>query len=125
MEAYNRLSILALLKSSFSGISDKMFLTDRPTSTTSQSDSFSVIKIGDMENLNAYGSSYVTIRAFAKDTDDGLERTNILSNMEQSIYSILPLNNTLFYTCNPKSMESKSDGNGFHYLTIFFDIILK
>ena len=125
MEAYNRLSILASLKSTFISTLGNIYISDRPTSTVDQLDSFSVIKIGSVGNMNAYGDSYVSIRLFAKDTDDNLEDTKVLSNMEQNVYSLLPLNNSLFYTCNPKSMESKSDGNGFHYLTIFFDIILK
>ena len=124
MQAYQRINILSALKTAFTEVSTSIVFTDRPSATTTQKDSFAVIKLGSTENQGAYGDSYVTVRLFAKDLN-GLENCSVLATMEASLYQSLPKNNSLFYTQNYISLESKSDGNGFHYLTIYFDLILK
>ena len=123
MKTYNRLDILSSLLNTFSGISEKVYLTDRPASS-SQLDSYLVIKMGNVEPLHAYGDSYVTIKIFQRDGDDG-EATYLLSKMEQDIYNLLPIDNDLFKTGRPKSLDSRYDGVSFHYLPIYFNLILK
>ena len=124
MQAYQRINILSALRTALEAVSTSIVYTDRVTATTTQQDSFAVIKLGSTEGKGAYGDSYVTLRLFVKDKD-GFERTSILAGMESKVYQALPINNSLFYTQNYSSLESKSDGNGFHYLTIYFDLILK
>ena len=123
MKTYNRLDVLVSLMNTFSGISEKVYLTDRPAST-SQLDSYLVIKVGEIEPLHAYGDTYATIKIFQKDGEDG-EATYLLSKMEQAIYDLLPIDNDLFKTGNPKSLESRYDGVNFHYIPIYFNLILK
>ena len=124
MQAYQRINILSALKTAFGEVSGVITFTDRISATTTQKDSFAVIKLGSIEGQGAYGDTYVTVRLFVRDKD-GLEQTHILADMESEVYQALPINNSLFYTQNYNSLESKSDGNGFHYLTIYFDLILK
>ena len=87
-------------------------------------ETFLVIKIGDVDPMHAYGDAYGTIRAFYKDKDSTSQITK-LSDLEQKIYALLPIDNELYKALNPKTLECKSDGAGFHYLTIYFDLILK
>ena len=124
MQAYQRMNILEALRTALEAVSTSIVYTDRVTATTTQQDSSAVIKLGSTEGKGAYGDSYVTVRLFAKDLN-GLENCSVLATMEASLYQSLPINNSLFYTQNYNSLESKSDGNGFHYLTIYFDLILK
>lgn len=124
MEAYQSLNILLAIKAALVNISPNRYLDDRPTATISQQDTFAVIALGDTYGLGAYGDSYATVKVFSKDID-GLERRNVLSDMESKVYQALPINNALFYTQKPHTLKSKSDGNGFHYITIYFDLILK
>ncbi len=124
MEAYQSLNILLAIKAALVNVSPNRYLDDRPTATTSQQDTFAVIALGDTYGLGAYGDSYATVKVFSKDID-GLERRNVLSDMESKVYQALPINNALFYTQKPHTLKSKSDGNGFHYITIYFDLILK
>lgn len=124
MEMYNRNNICESLYTIFKSVSDKIYIDDRPSSTTTQMETFLVIKIGDVDPMHAYGDTYGTIRAFYKDKDSTSQITK-LSDLEQKIYALLPIDNELYKALNPKTLECKSDGAGFHYLTIYFDLILK
>lgn len=122
--AYQSLNILTSIKAALAQVATTIYLNDRPSATTAQKDSFAVVKLGDTYGLGAYGDSYITVKLFSKDVD-GLERVNILADMESKVYQALPINNSLFYTQKPHTLQSKSDGSGFHYLTVYFDLILK
>ena len=72
--------------------------------------------------MHAYGDTYVTLKVFQRD-NDGTSKVTPLSDMEQKVYSLLPIDNDLYKALKPKTLEAKSDGSGFHYLTIYFDLI--
>ena len=124
MAAYDRLKILESLKTSFIDVIPYIHYSDRPSGTSAQKDSFMVIRLGDMEDLGAYGESYVNLFLFHRDLN-GLERTSKLEDMQKAVLSKLPINNDLFYTERPQLLQGKSDGSGFHYLSIYFDITIK
>ena len=120
----NRLSLLRSLKETFASAVGTVFLTDRPSSTATQKDAFMVIRMGDMDNLGAYGESSVTLMLFQKDVN-GLESTSLLDTMKDAVLSLMPINNELFYSERPQVLGSRSDGSGYHYLCIYFDITIK
>lgn len=122
--AFNRLDILKSLKTSFKDAISTIYYTDRPSSTSAQQDSFAVIRNGDISDLHAYGETYVSILIFQRDIN-GLENTFQLDKLQKSIVSLLPINNDLFYTENPQLLGSRSDGDGFHYITLYFGITIK
>jgi len=124
MSEFHRLEILKSLKESFKDVIPVVYYTDRKSSTTTQQDTFLVIKNGDMEDFGAYGDSYINLMIFQKDID-GLENTSQIDFFQKAIVSKLPINNDLFYTGYPHLLGCKSDGSGFHYLTIYFNIIIK
>lgn len=124
MPTFDRLAILKSLKSSFKDVIPTIYYTDRPSSTTSQKDTFMVIRNGNMDDLGAYGETYINLLIFQKDTN-GLEETDKLDLLQKAIVGKLPINNGLFYTERPQLLPSKSDGSGFHYLTIYFEITIK
>jgi hypothetical protein len=124
MEMYNRNEICKSLYTVFKNIGEKTFVDDRPSSTTTQMNSFVVIKVGEVDPMHAYGDTYVTLKVFQRD-NDGTSKVTPLSDMEQKVYSLLPIDNDLYKALKPKTLEAKSDGSGFHYLTIYFDLILK
>jgi hypothetical protein len=124
MDSFNRLDILKSLKSSFKDVITTIYYTDRPSSTSTQQESFMVIKNGNMDNLHAYSETYVSVLVFQKDIN-GLENTPQLDKLQKAIFSKLPINNDMFYTEHPQLLGCKSDGSGFHYLTIYFGITIK
>jgi hypothetical protein len=124
MASFGRLDILKSLKASFKDIFDTIYYTDRPSSTTSQKDTFMVIKSGDMADRHAYGETYVSIQMFQKDIN-GLENSPQLESLQKSVINKLPINNDLFYTEHPQLLPSKSDGSGFHYITVYLGITIK
>ena len=121
---FNRLDILKIFKTAFSDIVPKVYYTDRPSSTNTQYSTFIVVKSGDMEDNGAWQDSYINLLVFAKDTD-GLESTSVLDGLQKEIFNKLPITNNILFTQKPMMLESKSDGSGFHYLTIYFGIIIK
>lgn len=121
---FNRLDILKIFKTAFSDIVPKVYYTDRPSSTNTQYSTFIVVKSGDMEDNGAWQDSYINLLIFAKDTD-GLESTSVLDGLQKEIFNKLPITNDILFTQKPMMLESKSDGSGFHYLTIYFGIIIK
>ncbi len=121
---FNRLSILKSLKTRLKGVITTIYYTDRPSSTTSQKDTFMVIKGGDMADLHAYGETYVSLMVFQKDIN-GLENTAELDRLQKEIVANLPIDDELFYTEHPQLLGCKSDGSGFHYLTIYMGITIK
>jgi hypothetical protein len=121
---FNRLEIFKSLKNTFKEIIPAIYYTDRPNSTVEQKDSFMVIRGGDMEDLHAYGETYVNLMIFQKDVNN-LENTLALDNLQKGIVDKLPINNDLFYTEHPQLIPSKSDGDGFHYLTIYLGLTIK
>jgi hypothetical protein len=124
MATFNRLDILKSLKSYFKDIFTTIYYTDRPSSTTTQQDTFLVIKNGSMEDMHAYGDTYVSLQIFQKDIN-GLENTSAIDKLQKSVVDKLPINNDIFYTEHPQVLDCKSDGSGFHYLTIYFGITIK
>ena len=124
MDAYQRLNIISAIRTAMQNVTPTVYRDDRPSAITSQQNAFAVVKLGDTYNLGAYGDTYATVKLFVRD-DSGMERTDLLSDMESKAYKELPINNALFYTQKPHTLQSKSDGNGFHYITIYFDLILK
>lgn len=121
---FNRLDILKIFKTAFSDIVPKVYYTDRPSSTNTQYSTFIVVKSGDMEDNGAWQDSYINLLIFAKDTD-GLESTSVLDGLQKEIFNKLPITNDILFTQKPMMLESKSDGSGFHYITIYFGIIIK
>jgi len=124
MTVFNRLDILKSLKASFKDVIATIYYTDRPGSTTTQQDAFMVIRNGDMADRNAYGETYVSLLIFQKDIN-GLENTAELDKLQKAVIARLPLNNDIFYTEHPQLLGCKSDGSGFHYLTIYLGITIK
>ena len=124
MASFDRLNILKSLKASFKDAIATIYYTDRPSSTTTQQDTFMVIRNGDMADLHAYGETYVSLMIFKKDIN-GLEDTAELDKLQKAVIAILPLNNDIFYTEHPQLLGCKSDGSGFHYLTIYLGITIK
>lgn len=124
MTVFNRLDILKSLKASFKDVIATIYYTDRPGSTTTQQDTFMVIRNGDMADRNAYGETYVSLLIFQKDIN-GLENTAELDKLQKAVIARLPLNNDIFYTEHPQLLGCKSDGSGFHYLTIYLGITIK
>ena len=124
MAVFNRLDILKSLKASFKDVIATIYYTDRPGSTTTQQDTFMVIRNGDMADRNAYGETYVSLMIFKKDIN-GLENTAELDKLQKAVIARLPLNNDIFYTEHPQLLGCKSDGSGFHYLTIYLGITIK
>ena len=124
MAVFNRLDILKSLKASFKDVIATIYYTDRPGSTTTQQDTFMVIRNGDMADRNAYGETFVSLLIFQKDIN-GLENTAELDKLQKAVIARLPLNNDIFYTEHPQLLGCKSDGSGFHYLTIYLGITIK
>lgn len=124
MAVFNRLDILKSLKASFKDVIATIYYTDRPGSTTTQQDTFMVIRNGDMADRNAYGETYVSLLIFQKDIN-GLENTAVLDTLQKGVTAKLPINNDIFYTEHPQLLGCKSDGSGFHYLTIYLGITIK
>ena len=124
MADFNRYDILKSLKDTFRSVFDTIYYTDRPNSTTSQKDTFLVIRNGAMSDEHAYGDTYVSLMIFKKDIE-GVENTKELDKIVKSAVSLLPINNSLFYTEHPQLLQNKSDGSGFHYTTVYFGITIK
>lgn len=124
MEMYDRTKILSLIYNVFKSITKDIVFDDRPTSSTTQMTYFLVVELGDVDPLHAYGDTYVTIKIFYRD-NDGKSQVSKISEIEQKIYKLLPIDNDMFKALSPKSLKMKSDGSGFHYLPIYFELILK
>jgi hypothetical protein len=123
MIQYGRIEIMEKLDAYFKDVCT-VYPTDRPSSTNTQKDRFVVIDVGDMDDKGAYQESYVELKVFMKDRNN-MEDTYALDSLQKSLLAKFPLNNELFYSERPQLLKSRSDGSGFHYLTIYFDITIK
>jgi hypothetical protein len=122
--AYDRYSILKSLKDAVKGMATEVFYTDRPAETAANYKNFIVIRLGTMNDNGAYGNTYANLIIFVKDKA-GEEATKDMEDLKVKVMSVLPINNDLIYTDKPQLLGGQSDSDGYHYITVYFNIWIK
>lgn len=124
-QPFPRSKVLRYLDSRLSGIS-KVYTSNRPTSTD-PAENFLVIDLpGTMLDTGAYFDSALRIDLFQKDRQGGLEATDKLETLMQSIMGLFPIVNKelRFRAISPRLVAGGGDDKGFHYLMIYATIII-
>ena len=121
---YNTTKLLEKLYIAMNGIGAKTFTSSRMMAT-SDLETYVVVSVPvKMINRGAFGSTTCRISLYAKDTKLG-ENVKSLGNMQDEVYSRLPLDNELFTTNNPITIPAGSDNAGYHCVHIQTDVTLK
>ncbi|WP_148298291.1 hypothetical protein [Bacteroides reticulotermitis] len=79
-----------------------------------------------MLDTGAYFDSALRIDLFQKDRQGGLEATDKLETLMQSVMGLFPIVNKdlRFRAISPRLVAGGSDDKGFHYLMIYATIII-
>lgn len=126
--AYTSLSILNQLTVDFRGVSKNVFYNNRPTATQTVMNEFVVLcSSGTILDKKQYGSTYCDVYVFVKDRDNGsMSNETKIDSMAKDILSRFPLSNDVYYSSSePQFFPSQSDTLGFHYIRVYFEIIIR
>lgn len=119
----NYKSILGELKKACSGVSTTIYTSSRPAATDGIKD-FVVCSIPiTIRDRGAYGETACRFTLYAKDLN-GVENYTRLAEMQEKLYSNLPINNTACAIWEPVVIPGGSDGSGFHFLHIQANLII-
>lgn len=130
MSDFKLKDILVVLRDTFKGIAESVFITNRPKTLTVNYNSFIVISLPVMLYNKTFGrgfgmtTSYARIEIYVKDKD-GLEQTAKLDDLVQKCIDKFPINKDFIIMSRPRVVMSGADDYGFHVATIQASFITK
>lgn len=123
---FRRKDILKKLTEIFDDVSRNVFVTSRPSTSENTMKDFIVVSLPiGIYDRHAYQDTYCRIEVFVRNRKNGMEATDALDTMLQSVIDKFPLSNDLFSATTPRLLPGGDDGLGFHSLIIQAKVIIK
>lgn len=121
---FHRTEILKHLYELATIASKNRFISTRPTSLTEQVNDFVVIRIPQAIRQNGAYHQYTVgqFACFVRDKQGSIENSVKLEEMTDALAKLFPIITDLFTASRPRLLFGGSDGAGFHYLTLQFEI---
>lgn len=121
---YNYKTILKTIVEAMELEDIKVFTTSRPNATRENLQSFVVVSLPiTIHDLLAHGKTVIRFVLYARDVE-GYENTTLLSELQELIYSKLPLTTEKYMVMHPVTLPGIPDSLGFHTLVIQSSLII-
>lgn len=125
IENYNIVDLLEVLYRAMTGVSKKVFTTNRPSSTDESMDDFIVVSFPTSIIPNGvYGYTTCRISLYARDNSNG-ENLPLLRDLQNKAYERLPINHERCSIYEPTPINAGSDKLGFHCMQIQCKVKIK
>ena len=122
---FPRMAVLQSLDELTADITPNRFITTRPNAVGEQMQEFLLIAINNIEDTaDTYQLTRGKISIFVRDVQGGLENTFRLNQLQEAVTALFPIVTEHFHGKRPRLLAGGSDGAGFHYLTIQFNITI-
>ena len=123
---FPRKEVLQSLYELTADITPERFISTRPNAVGESMPEFLLIRLPQSiyDRGDTYQSTKGQISVFVRDIQGGLENTSRLEELQNAIMDLFPIVTERFHGKMPVLLAVGSDGAGFHWLTIQFNITI-
>jgi hypothetical protein len=128
---FDSYTVLMDLYNAVAGISDNIFVTNRPTSVDEKMNDFIVVALPVRMRTQTYGYEHYVekttgrIILYVRDKTNGIPNMARMQSMIDATAKIFPINTENIGCYRPSVVDSGSDDNGFHTYIFQFSLIIK
>lgn len=122
---YDIKKLHAFIAANLSGVSANVFQTNRPIASEQMQDFVVVALPANLADKIGCGSTMCRISLYARDIAGKWENLPRLSEMQQALYSVLPMSNGSYTVSRPVYHAGGSDSLGFHVGHVTLNVLIK
>lgn len=122
---YDIKKLHAFIADNLSGVSANVFQTNRPIASEQMQDFVVVALPANLADKIGCGNTMCRISLYARDIAGKWENLPRLSEMQQALYSVLPMSDGSYTVSRPVYHEGGSDSLGFHVGHVTLNVLIK